>query len=405
MSLHIPAGGILGTHVTWRDVEEELQTTLNTSSHFGPDKSVTNIGDMKGFMSRICLVQPDWQGEDVEKLPQKFVVKISSQLAFVEMEEKFKAMGGEFISSEKLEGLVEICKQAHNCEVATYKLLKRENNPHIPITKIYASRGYSESNKLKGFLVSELLEDLYSVPAYETISAKDILQPLRAIAAFTSLGEKLPEEEFDHVDRSDFAAKFIEAAFDDTAVRSTKNLLLQSVSEEYKEKTEKLNNLMDFYFKPEYYNKLQFIPEHLGYKKDKSLKLRAVIDWQTVSFSNPGQDMCRLMIACMKGKERRENWEKLLEQFYAWFEEDMQDRPMPYTLEQLKKSYRMYFPIAAFFVLPMIGPMLQMAQGDMDEDIKAVIKEAAMEKLYCLIEDVLEMHERNLKEFPDFHDV
>lgn len=51
MSLYTVADGLLGTHVTWEDVLEEMQKALDTTATFGDDKTATNISDMKVFDS------------------------------------------------------------------------------------------------------------------------------------------------------------------------------------------------------------------------------------------------------------------------------------------------------------------------------------------------------------------
>ncbi|PIC28197.1 hypothetical protein B9Z55_020194 [Caenorhabditis nigoni] len=77
MSLYEPADGILETHVTWEDIESDLQEKLGTKATFGPNKKAVNISDLKGFMSRIALVEPDWQNvENGKELPQKFALKV-----------------------------------------------------------------------------------------------------------------------------------------------------------------------------------------------------------------------------------------------------------------------------------------------------------------------------------------
>lgn len=95
MTLYTPANGLFGTHVTWDDVEEDMQRELGTAAIFGPNKAATNIGEAKvshlqfrqvkdplktaffqGFMSRIVLIEPDWQHKD-KTVPEKFIVKVS----------------------------------------------------------------------------------------------------------------------------------------------------------------------------------------------------------------------------------------------------------------------------------------------------------------------------------------
>uniref|UniRef100_A0A7I4YW44 Protein kinase domain-containing protein n=1 Tax=Haemonchus contortus TaxID=6289 RepID=A0A7I4YW44_HAECO len=80
MNLYTPADGLFGTHVTWSDIEEDMQRELGTTASFGPNKSAKDIGEGNGFMSKILLIEPDWQHKDKE-VPDKFVVKILTQLA------------------------------------------------------------------------------------------------------------------------------------------------------------------------------------------------------------------------------------------------------------------------------------------------------------------------------------
>ncbi|EGT47422.1 hypothetical protein CAEBREN_31414, partial [Caenorhabditis brenneri] len=76
MSLYEPADGILETHVTWEDVEEQMQKSLGTKAIFGKNKTSTNISDLKGFMSKIAMIEPDWENiEEGKDLPKRFVVK------------------------------------------------------------------------------------------------------------------------------------------------------------------------------------------------------------------------------------------------------------------------------------------------------------------------------------------
>ncbi|VDN21758.1 unnamed protein product, partial [Cylicostephanus goldi] len=74
MNLYTLADGLGGTHVTWDDIEEDMQRVFSTKAIFGPNKSIKDIGNGRGFMSRILLVNPDWQHIDKE-LPEAFIVK------------------------------------------------------------------------------------------------------------------------------------------------------------------------------------------------------------------------------------------------------------------------------------------------------------------------------------------
>ncbi|KHJ77163.1 hypothetical protein OESDEN_23217 [Oesophagostomum dentatum] len=47
MNLYTPGKGLFDTHVTWDDIEEDMQRELDTVASFGPNKTAKNIGDGK----------------------------------------------------------------------------------------------------------------------------------------------------------------------------------------------------------------------------------------------------------------------------------------------------------------------------------------------------------------------
>lgn len=55
MNLFTPAGGLFATHVTWADVEEDMQRELDTVASFGPNKTAKDIGD--GKVSAVNLIK------------------------------------------------------------------------------------------------------------------------------------------------------------------------------------------------------------------------------------------------------------------------------------------------------------------------------------------------------------
>lgn len=44
MNLYTLADGLLGTHVTWNDIEDDMQRELDTVASFGSNKAATDIG-------------------------------------------------------------------------------------------------------------------------------------------------------------------------------------------------------------------------------------------------------------------------------------------------------------------------------------------------------------------------
>ncbi|CAI5442051.1 unnamed protein product [Caenorhabditis angaria] len=169
MSLHELSDGILGTNVSLKDIEEAFG-----GAEFGENVKVSNISEMKGFMSRIALIEPDWKIDT--GLPKKFAVKISSQLAFMEVS---KLTGKADIEEEKLKKLDENLKMFNNREVDVYNLLNDLKFPEIPLIKIYATRKFSESNPLKAFIISEYVENISNVKFYNKVDHKTILPIIR----------------------------------------------------------------------------------------------------------------------------------------------------------------------------------------------------------------------------------
>ncbi|KAK6041627.1 hypothetical protein COOONC_20868 [Cooperia oncophora] len=118
------------------------------------------------------------------------------------------------------------------------------------------------------------------------------------------------------------------------------------------------------------------------------LYMAAVVDYQTAHFGCAATDLVRVLCACLSGKDRQEHWEQLLEEFYGYLKEEVSNRKMPYTLDQLKEAYRQYFPIGAFMIVPMIGPFFR-------DDLQGM--QVVMEKTECVLEDIFYFHERNMK--------
>ncbi|CAI5450404.1 unnamed protein product [Caenorhabditis angaria] len=412
MSLHEESSGLLGTHVNWEDIEDEVRLSLATEARFGENKKVENIGNMKGFMSKIALISPDWT-QDAEILPKKLIVKIVSQLAFVEMSKWSKIE----LSEEKLRNFDEIVSNFHNQEVGTYELLKQENR-EIPLIKIYASRKITAENPLKGFIISEFVEDLKAVTIFDSIEIANILPVVRGIARFSALAVEFPEK-MGFAGSSDFLSKGLENFSDEKTRENSYKTMRESFPEEFKEKAEDLIEIYRKVSTPEMIRRITKIPEICGFAPQlvhgdlwpgnlmfsQNLELRAIIDWQAVSFGSPSQDLGRLFITILSTKTYRENLDFLLETYYHELVKSLEKSPakpkIPYTLEQLKKNYQLMFPIVTILVLPgMISyaEVIGLRDGENREDLK----KSAIEKAVGMMEDVLKAHRANLIDFPEY---
>ncbi|WKY12365.1 hypothetical protein Q1695_003721 [Nippostrongylus brasiliensis] len=104
-------------------------------------------------------------------------------------------------------------------------------------------------------------------------------------------------------------------------------------------------------------------------------------------------DFVRLFAVGLSGADRRKHWEELVEVFYQYLQEHIGTRPMPYTLEQLKEAYRRFFPVGAAMIVPYIAPMFSAVVKDATE----VERQKVIEKTECLLDDMFECYERNVK--------
>ncbi|EGT38398.1 hypothetical protein CAEBREN_31011, partial [Caenorhabditis brenneri] len=245
-----------------------MQKALGTTATFGEDKKVTNISDMKGFMSRIALIEPCWIGfTNEETLPEKFIVKISSQLPYIEMT-KLMDFGGEDIwNAEKLKTMGEATRVFHNKEVATYQIMMRENHPKLPLTKIYAVKPFDEENSLKAYIISEYIPNLYHIGMHDSIPAEDLLPIVQALATFSAIGQKLSEEETKYARGANFLDMIFHQFMDETSIKRSETMMRNAFPEEYHEKVEQMSkNNQDYYLNPKMLNNFKNTCNFFGYQ-------------------------------------------------------------------------------------------------------------------------------------------
>lgn len=64
-----------------------------------------------------------------------------------------------------------------------------------------------------------------------------------------------------------------------------------------------------------------------------------------------------------------------MEEYYKTFVEELDVISAPFTFEQLKDSYQVYFPLTGFLVLPGIAPMLKyLVSEDQIDSVSSRIK-------------------------------
>ncbi|PIC28191.1 hypothetical protein B9Z55_020190 [Caenorhabditis nigoni] len=364
MSLYEPADGILETHVTWEDVESDLQKKLGTKATFGPNKKAVNISDLKGFMSRIALVEPDWQNvENGKELPQKFALKISSQLALVALSKLMNFEDGQGFGEEKLKKMSALTKEFHNREVDAYKILMKFDHPDIPYTKVYSLKSFDDENDLKGYMAIEFISNIHQIEMFRSIPADDLFPLVRGIATFAVLSESLSPEETKYMMGQDYLEMLFKEFFNDA---------------ELARKFEGLRKLAN--------------------KEEGKLTLEAMIDWQVVCRMPPGLDLSRLMLQCLSETDRRERGTEILKCYYDTFTSVYGEEL--FSLHELQESYNLYAPMMAMLLIPDIYSIIDSAK--LSEEEKEVVRKDVMRKIIDMMEDIIDIHDYNLEHYSDF---
>ncbi|VDN20638.1 unnamed protein product [Cylicostephanus goldi] len=185
MKLYTPGNGLFETHVTWEDIEKDMQRELHTSASFGPKKSARNIAD--GII-----------------LTQLLMAKLTAEMG----------IGSDFNTVFE-----ELQKTLHNGEVSVYNHLINYGHENFPIPKvkffatiifhfndcvrqIYFMKKFSESNPVKGYIIMEYLENFKTMKIYNNVTVKAVKEVLAAIAIMEAMSLKFTPEEKEELTRS-----------------------------------------------------------------------------------------------------------------------------------------------------------------------------------------------------------
>ncbi|EGT30991.1 hypothetical protein CAEBREN_22387 [Caenorhabditis brenneri] len=399
MSLYKTADGILETHVTWEDVELELQKRFFTEASFGEKKTARNISDQKGYMSKIALVNPDWQNiEPGKALPIQFAVKISSQLPFMAFSKVLKYTDENGYEDEKLKFMGKILREAHNREVEAYKLLEKFNHKDVPYTKVYATKPFLNESDLKGYIIMDFIPDVFTTSMSEPIPADDLIHTIRGVATFAALGHSLPDDDKKFALGAEFLEYYFNTFLEPASIESTLvNLKGAFLSFCEVSRVENLIEIYRQYIK--IVSRFTRISELLGFKMifnhgdlwqsnmlykrgyDGKLKLKAIIDWQALSLLPPGFDMARLFIGSLSVEDRRQRASELLKVFHETFTNTLGEEL--FQFQEIRDSYYLHFPLMSLMVLPGMIPFLE----------NHYLQKTVMKKMEAIMVDVMEVHD------------
>ncbi|CAB04733.2 CHK kinase-like domain-containing protein [Caenorhabditis elegans] len=407
--------GLFQTHVYVKDVQEAIGEQMNTESRLGENTKYTVVGDGNGFMSRVVLVEPEWTITE-NHLPKKFILKICSSLHVHGIVDKMKESNQSINENEEeLWAMFENeAQHLHNREVNFYVLAEKWNKPEELLNaKIFFSKKFDSENKLKGFLGMEYVDDVTIRHLYCNLKPYELHPVLKAVAQLQAESLHLSDEELQSISGFDFK-QMMGTMFNDDGLKGNYKQTRDINPERLKEKTDIVEafgmEVVNFEFAGNL-NKVVGIHKDvlvhgdlwaaniLWNENDGKFSASKVIDYQIIHMGNPAEDLVRVFLCTLSGADRQAHWEKLLEQFYEYFLEALEDNEIPYTLDQLKESYRLYFVTGSLVMLPLYGPIAQTKLSySKDTEHVEEYREILTEKAEKLLEDMEHWHfySRNL---------
>uniref|UniRef100_A0A1I7UYA0 CHK domain-containing protein n=2 Tax=Caenorhabditis tropicalis TaxID=1561998 RepID=A0A1I7UYA0_9PELO len=341
--------GLFNTHVTIENVEKVIQNQLKTGSKLGKNTKITLIGERNGIMSRILLVEPDWTETFHDFLPLKFVLKIPYCLHVQGIIEKMRASNP--LDKEKEDRLWEMLgmeiQSVHNREIL-------KSLAHLQVESLHFND--DEIEKITGFDMIKMVG-----PIMNDDGMKAIFQQIRDLNP-ERFGEKIRKIE-------DFGKEIV-------------NFELAS----------NLNKYVDIRKNVLVHGDL-WSPNVLWKHIDGKFSVENIIDYQAIHMGNPSEDLVRLFVSSLSGTDRQNFWEHLLEKFYQFFLEALGKNSVPYSLDQLKDSYRYYFVFGGLALIPMFCHVFQTNIVNFpDLEMMEKSREIIEEKIEKLLEDVEKFH-------------
>ncbi|ETN81036.1 hypothetical protein NECAME_08790 [Necator americanus] len=406
LDLHSPGDGLFGTHITWEDIEKQIQNETNLNLFFGPKKNAQVIGEGNGFLSKVVVIEPDFQVA-TNCLPSKFVVKMFTAVACNELAESNKNQYEE--AQRTMQTIVEreeMYRNMHNREVFFYRVFSRFDNSISKISRLFFAQDFTDGNELKGFIGMEYMENAQLRHIYHNVIPGELSDVLHAIAYLEAKSVGLGDDEKKKMDTNPLWAS-IPARVNPVTVRKlfrgihTASEELKPTGEELEEIAEELVSLE---LNTTMNNELgmQDVLIHgdlwstnmLWRRTPDGMRLSGIVDYQMAHFRCSSIDLCKLLITTLSGKDRRENWERLLEEFHGYIKEYCHG-DLPFTLEQLKESYRRLFPLSGLLVLEAFGPIAKIAVEKLLDEEKKNAEAVLLERTITLIEDMLFFAKRN----------
>ncbi|KHJ97675.1 hypothetical protein OESDEN_02350 [Oesophagostomum dentatum] len=398
--------GLFQTHINWEDIEQCIQDERKTEVHFGPKKKAYQIGSGNGFLSRIGVIDADFQGE-TNGLPQKFILKVLSFLESIEYGE-LVAEREDMDLEEMFAGMDEQARILHNREVNVYRAFSRFDNSLTKLPLYYFGQEFVGENKLKGFIGMEFVENAEIRHFFHNVRAEELSEVIRALAFLQAKSLQFSDEQ-----RQKLASNQIPDVYSVTMpprVVSKALRNLYTTSEELRASGEVLEKMTEELLDLDLTNRINkelgmkdvfvhgdlWSANLLWTKTVNGVKLSRIIDHQGAHFGCGAEDLCRVFISTLSGKDRRENWERLLGEFHGYLVQYCEEEP-PFTLEQLKEAYRRLFPLAGMLLSDVFEGIMKIALRRVPDEERIEAENTLSEKILALFEDMVSLAERNRK--------
>uniref|UniRef100_A0A914VSZ2 CHK kinase-like domain-containing protein n=1 Tax=Plectus sambesii TaxID=2011161 RepID=A0A914VSZ2_9BILA len=405
--------GLFDTSVTLKAIEEKLQEALNTSAVFGANATTTQIARGQGFLSVMVRLKPDWQGNNTDKLPTSFVIKIptsvtsqkaSEQISLDEMMKDHQT-DVQFTAEGHTSGIEKYLRVAHASEIAFYELVNQEQLK-VKVPKCFVLQKYGSSGENGLLIMKDLCDIAATKPINEGLSieaVKEVLENLAEVHAYS-----LQNDQWLHDDN-------LKATLSKYQKENGDNLngLTIGAMDKFKKDHPALfdpliDRLREECLKEYDLGFLDTIHEELGLppilthgdlwmnnmmwrkadgRKGTTDELVAIVDWQIVHPGCIGEDFVRLMCSSVDPAVRREHLTDFMEFYHASLKSKLGKEP-PFTVGQIIYAYKRIFRYGLLLLIPCFLGFIQPEFGMMgSEDIDKKIN-TVLERVKCFIEDL-----------------
>ncbi|KAF1752216.1 hypothetical protein GCK72_018770 [Caenorhabditis remanei] len=321
-------------------------------------KVVEDVGTGKGMLSCVKLVYEEQYGGNV-------ILKIPGS------------------DSTRERFLIDdiMFSRLHNTEVDSYTFLQQHPDKNISYPKIFELEKMDTTVEpiKRGHIIMEYMSGITHLYCYDNLKPNELEEAVKNLARFHSIGQELTKVEADLVPRD-----FLKVWFTKLFIQSNKDLFIGTWKGEMtdwlsSEVAEQAIGELDGLLTPEIFTKLNddcqitgvqevlchgdYSFHNLLYQKlsDGTFKFKAIVDFQSVNWGNAAQDLSRLFVTALSGKDRRDSEERLLKVYYDELIE-VSNGKAPFTWNQLKQSYIRFFRLHGAIVCA-VTPGLQKSSG------------------------------------------